>query len=140
MKPDHSPCERSRGLGCSRINSLEKYLGLRETKLLESGECYLILSYVYSLYSSPNIIGNLKLRRLRRARYVIILEESISVYRVLIGRPEGKRSLGRPRRRWEDNIKINLKEVGCDARNWMELAQDRDQWRDVRAVMNLRVP
>jgi len=63
------------------------------------------------------------------------------VYRVLVGTPEGKRPLGRPRRRWEDNIKVDLQEVGCGGMDWIELAQDRDRWRAlVTAVMNLRVP
>ncbi|KAJ4447786.1 hypothetical protein ANN_09794 [Periplaneta americana] len=62
-------------------------------------------------------------------------------YRVLVGRPEGKRPLGRPRRRWEDNIKMDLREVGYDDRDWINLAQDKDRWRAyVRAAMNLRVP
>ncbi|KAJ4450176.1 hypothetical protein ANN_01583 [Periplaneta americana] len=65
--------------------------------------------------------------------------ESRNAYRVLVGRPEGKRPLGRPRRRWEDNIKMDLREVGYDGRDWINLAQDRDQWRAcVRAAMNLR--
>ena len=69
------------------------------------------------------------------------MEESRNAYRVLLGKPEGKRPLGRPRLRWEDNTKIDLKEVGSDAWNWMNLSQDRDHWRAyVRAVMNLRVP
>jgi hypothetical protein len=63
------------------------------------------------------------------------------VFRVLVGKPEGKRPLGKPRRRWEDNIKMDLQEVGCEGVGWMELAQDRDRWRAlVNAVMNLRVP
>jgi hypothetical protein len=63
------------------------------------------------------------------------------VYRVLVGKPEGKRSLGRRRRRWEDNIKMDIQEVGCSGMDWIELAQDRDRWRALAtAVMNLRVP
>ena len=68
------------------------------------------------------------------------MEQSRNAYRVLVGKLEGKRPLGRPRRRWEDNIKMDLREVGCDPRELIDLAEDRDQWRAyVRAVMNLRV-
>jgi len=67
------------------------------------------------------------------------LEERRDVYRVLVGKPEGKRPLGRPRRRWENNIKVDLQEVGCGGVDWIELAQGRDRWRVfVNAVMNLR--
>jgi hypothetical protein len=67
--------------------------------------------------------------------------ETRNAYRILAGKPEGKRPLGRPRRRWVDNIKMDLGEVGWDGRDWIELAQDRDQWRAlVNTVMNLRVP
>jgi hypothetical protein len=67
--------------------------------------------------------------------------EGRGVYRVLVGRPEGKRPLGRPRRRWEDNIKTDLKEIGIDGANWISLAKDRVQWRAfVNTVINLRVP
>jgi len=67
--------------------------------------------------------------------------ERRTVYRVLVGKPEGKRLLGRTKRRWEDNINIDLLEVGCGGMDWIELAQDRDRWRAlVTAVMNLRVP
>jgi len=63
------------------------------------------------------------------------------VFRVLLGKPEGKRLLGRPRRRWEDNIKMDIQEVGCGGMDWIEMAQDRDRWRAlVNAVMNLWVP
>ncbi|KAJ4439437.1 hypothetical protein ANN_07561 [Periplaneta americana] len=96
---------------------------------------------LHALYSSPDIIRNIKSRCLRWAGYVARMGESRNAYRVLVGRPEGKRSLGRPRRRWEDNIKMDLREVRYDDREWINLAQDRDQWRAyVRAAMNLRVP
>ncbi|KAJ4434105.1 hypothetical protein ANN_16425 [Periplaneta americana] len=93
---------------------------------------------LHALYSSPDIIRNIKSRRLRYAGHVARMGESRNAYRVLVGRPEGKRPLGRPRRRWEDNIKMNLREVGYDGRDWINLAYDRDQWRAyVRAAMNL---
>jgi hypothetical protein len=67
--------------------------------------------------------------------------EKRNAYRILVEGPEGKRPLGRPRRRWVDNIKMDLRETGCDGMDWIELAQDRDQWRAlVNTVMNLRVP
>jgi hypothetical protein len=67
--------------------------------------------------------------------------EGRGFYRVLVGRPEGKRPLGRPRRRWEDNIKMDLREIGIDGANWIRLAHDRVQWRAfVKTVINLRVP
>ncbi|KAJ4450901.1 hypothetical protein ANN_02335 [Periplaneta americana] len=95
---------------------------------------------LHALYSSPNIIRNIKSRRLRWAGHVARMGESRNAYRVLVGRPEGKRPLGRPRRRWEDNIKMDLREVGYDGRDWINLAQDRDQWwAYVRAAKNLRV-
>ncbi|KAJ4443949.1 hypothetical protein ANN_05738 [Periplaneta americana] len=79
--------------------------------------------------------------RLRWAGHVARMGESRNAYKLLVGRSEGKRPLGRPRRRWEDNIKMDLREVGCDDREWINLAQERDQWRAyVRAAMNLRVP
>jgi hypothetical protein len=67
--------------------------------------------------------------------------EERGVYRVLVGKPEGKRPLGRPRRKWEDNIRMDLQEVGCGCEDWIGLALDRDRWRAlVSAVRNLRVP
>jgi hypothetical protein len=67
--------------------------------------------------------------------------EERGVHRVLVGKPEGKKPLGKPRRSWEDNIKMDLQEMGCGCVDWMELAQDRDRWRAlVSAMMNLRVP
>ena len=78
---------------------------------------------------------------MRWAGHVERVGEGRGVYRVLVGKLEGKRPLGRPRRRWEDNIKIDLQEVGCEGMDLIELAQDVDRWRAlVNAVMNLRVP
>ena len=83
----------------------------------------------------------IKSRRMRRAGYVERMGEERGVYRVLLGKSEGRRPLERPRRRWVDNIKMDLQEVGCGYMDWIGLAQDRDRWRTlVSAVMNLRVP
>ena len=93
------------------------------------------------LHSLPKIVRVVKSRRMIWAGHVARMGEGRGVYRVLVGRPEGKRPLGRPRRRWEDNIKMDLEEEGGGCGDWMELAQDRDRWRTlVSTVMNLRVP
>ena len=83
----------------------------------------------------------IKSRRIRWAGHVARMGEERGVYRVLVGKPEGKRPLGRPRRRWVDNIRMDLQEVGCGYMDWTGLTQDRNRWRTlVSAVMNLRVP
>jgi hypothetical protein len=93
------------------------------------------------LYSLPNIVRVVKLRRIRWAGYVARMGEEREVHRVLVGKPEEKRPMGRPRRRWEDNIKMDVQEVGGGRGDWVELAQDRDGWRAlVSTVKNLRVP
>jgi len=93
------------------------------------------------LYCSPNIVRVIKSRRMRWAGHVARMGERRGVYRVWVGKPEGKRPLGRPRLGWEDNIKMDLQEVGCGCMDWIELAQYRDRWRAlVNAAMNLRVP
>ena len=88
-----------------------------------------------------NIVRVIKSRIMRWAGHVVRMGEERAVYRVLVGKPEGKRPLGRPRRRWGDNIRMDLQDVGCGYMDWIGLAQDRNRWRTlVSAVMNLRVP
>ncbi|KAJ4445891.1 hypothetical protein ANN_12577 [Periplaneta americana] len=84
---------------------------------------------LHELYSSPDIIRNIKSRRSRWAGHVVRMGESRNAYRVLVGRPEGKTLLGRPRHRWEENIEMDMREVGFDDRDWVNLSQDRDRWR-----------
>jgi len=81
------------------------------------------------LYSSPNIVRVIKSRRIRWAGHVERTGEERGLYRVLMGKPEGRRPLGRPRHRWVDNIRMDLQEVGCRYMDWIGLAQDRDRWR-----------
>jgi hypothetical protein len=102
---------------------------------------------LHYVYSSPNIVRVIKTRRTRWAGHGARMGEEREggerrgVYRVLVGRLEGKRPLGRPRRRWEDNIKLDLREIGIDGSNWIRWAQDRVKWRTfLNTVMNLRVP
>jgi hypothetical protein len=96
---------------------------------------------LHNLYSSPDIIRQIKSRRMRWAGHVARMGEGRNVYRVLVGKPEGKRPLGRARRRWEDGIGMDLREIGWGGGvEWIQLAQDRDLWRAVvNAVMNLGV-
>jgi len=96
-----------------------------------------MLNDLYSL----NIVRVIKSRRMRWAGHVARMGERRGFYRVLVGKCEGRRPLGRPRRRWEDNITMDPQEVGCGGMDWIELAQDRERWRAVvNAVMNFRVP
>ena len=91
-------------------------------------------------YSSPSF-RVIKSRRMRWVDHVASTGKRRDVYLVLVGKPEGKRPLGRPRRRWEDNIKTHIQEVGCGGMDWIDLAQDRDSWRAlVNAIRNLRGP
>ena len=93
------------------------------------------------LYSLPNILWVVKSRRMRWAGHLARMGEDRGVHRVLVGKPEGKRPLGRPRRRWEDNIKMDVQEVGGGRGDWMEFTQNRDSWRAlVGTVRNFRVP
>jgi hypothetical protein len=95
---------------------------------------------LHNFYSSPNIIRQIKSRRMRWAGHVARMGEDRKVYKVLVGKPEGKRPLGRPRRRWEDGIIMDLRVIGWRGVDWIRLAQDRDRWRAVvSAGINLRV-
>jgi hypothetical protein len=82
----------------------------------------------HALYSSPNIVRMIKSRRMKWAEHVARMEEGRGVYRVFVGRSEGKRPVGRPRYRWEDNIRMNLREIDIDGANWIRLTQDRVRW------------
>jgi hypothetical protein len=99
------------------------------------------MTILHNLYSSPDINRQIKSRRMRWAKHVARMGWWRNVYSVLVGKPEGKRPLGRPRHRWKDGIKMDLREIGWGGGvEWIHLAQDRDSWRAlVNAVMNLRV-
>jgi hypothetical protein len=95
---------------------------------------------LHNLYSSPYIIMQVKSRRMRWAGHVARMGEERKLYKFLVGKPEGKRPRGRPRRRWEDGIRMYLREIGLGGVDWIRLAQDRERWQAVAsAVMNLRV-
>jgi hypothetical protein len=94
---------------------------------------------LHGLYSSLSIVRVIKARRMRWAGYVARMGEVRGAYNILVGRPEGRRPLGRPRRRWEGNIKMDLREIGFGDVDWIQWAQDMDRWRAlVNTVMNLR--
>jgi hypothetical protein len=116
-----------------RISGPKRDEVMGEWRKLHSGE-------LHNLHSSPNIIRLIKSRRIRWVGHVACMGEGRNVYRVLVGKPEGKSTLARPRHGWEDGIKMDLKEIGWEGVEWIHLAWDRDSWQAlVNAVMNLRV-
>jgi len=133
------PTHRNHNVTQFTVYSLGKFSGdrdevTRERRRLHGEE-------LNDLYCSPNIVRVIKWRRMRWAGHVARMGEERGVYRVLVGKPEGKRPLGRPRRRWVDNFWMDLQEVGCGYMDWIGLAQDRDSWRTlVSEVINFRVP
>jgi hypothetical protein len=125
--------ERIRMLMGEGKNLIAYYSYWREWRKLHNEELHV-------LYSYPNIISQIKSRRMRWARHVARMGEKRNVYRALMGKPEGKRPLGRPRRRCGYGIKMDLRETGWGSVDWIQLAQDRDRWRAVvNTVMNLPV-
>jgi hypothetical protein len=95
---------------------------------------------LHGLYSSHSIVRMIKARRMRWAGHVARMGDLRGAYNILVGRPEGRRPLGRPRRRWEDNIKMDLREIWFGDMDWIYVAQDRDRWQAlVNTVMNLRI-
>jgi hypothetical protein len=117
-----------------RIFGPKRYEGTGDWRKLHNEE-------LCDLYSSPSIIRIIKSRRMRWADHVARMGEKRNVCRLLVGKPEGKRPLGRPRHRWVDNIRMDLGEVGWGDVNWIGLAQDRTRWRAlVNSVLNFRVP
>ena len=116
-----------------RIFGLKRDEVAREWRKLHNEE-------LNDLYCATNIVRVIKSIRMRWVGHVVHMSEERGVYRVLVGKPGGKRPLGRPRCRWVDNIRMDLQEVGCGYMDWIGLVQDRDRWRTlVSAVMNLRV-
>jgi hypothetical protein len=100
-----------------------------------------LLQSAKTLAANSNYFESIKSRRMRWAGHVARMGETRNTYRILVGKPEGKRPLGRPICGWVDNIKMDLRKIGWDGMDCIELAQDRDQWRAlVNTVMNLRVP
>ena len=141
VKLGRSHWRRNVGWACLRKGCCGKKFGpkgdeiTREWRKLHNGE-------FNDLYSSPNIVRVIKWRRMWREQHVTRMGERAEVYTEFGGggTPEGKIPLGRPRRRRDDNIKMNLQEVGCEGMDWSDVAQDRGRWRAlVNAVMNLRV-
>ena len=130
---------RERSLSVFENRILRRTLGLKryangERRRLRNEE-------LHSLYRSPNIFRVIKSRILRWAGHVARMEEGRSAFKNLKGKPTGKRPLGKPTGRWKNNIRIDLKEIGINTRNWVDSAQDRDYWRAfVNGVLSLRVP
>jgi hypothetical protein len=120
---------------------LQACIQLLAVILLLTGECRkLHCGELHNLYSSPDIIRQIKSRRMSWAGSVVRVAKGRKVYRVLVGKPEGKKPLERPRHRWKNGNKMDLREINWAGMEWIQLAQGRDRWRAVvNAVMSLRV-
>jgi hypothetical protein len=129
-----------RRLGVFENRVLRRIFGPKRDEVMEEWR-KLHNEELNDLYTLPILVRVINSRRMRWAAHVARMGEGRVVYRVLVGKPEGKRPLGRPRRRWEHIIRMDFQEVGCGCMDWIDLALDRDRWRVlVSAVMNLRVP
>jgi hypothetical protein len=118
---------------------LRRILGVKRDEVI-GGWRKLYNEELHNLYSSPSKIRIIKSRMMRWAGHVAQMGEKRNAYKILVGKPEGKRPPGRTRRRWEDNIRMYLRERGWGGMDWIDLAQDREQWRVlVNVVINLRV-
>jgi hypothetical protein len=118
---------------------LRRIFGLKRDEVV--GGWRKLYNEIYNLHCSPSKIRMITSRRMRWVGHIAHMEEKVNAYRILVGKPEGKRPLGRYRLGWEDNIKTDLREIGWGGMDWIDLAQDRDQWRAlVSTIMNLRVP
>jgi hypothetical protein len=128
-------------LGVIENRVLRRIFGLKRDEVTGGEWRKLHNEELHDLYSSPSIIRIIKARRMRWVGHVARIGEKSNAYRLLVGKPEGRGPLGRPRRRWLNNIRINLVEVGWGDVNWIGLAQDRGRWRALmNSVLNLRVP
>jgi hypothetical protein len=127
-------------LKCDRTDLLRRIFGPKRDEV--TGEWRKLHNKeLHDLYSSQSIIRIIKSRRMRWTGHVARMKEKRNAYRLLMGKPERKRPLGRPRRRWVDNIRMNLGEVGWSDVDWIGPAKDRNRWRAlVNSVLNLRVP
>ena len=122
-------------------NRVLRIFGPKRVEVTGWGGKNYIMRSLNDLYSSLNVVWVIKSRRMRWVGHVVCVGERRGMYRVLVGKPEGKRPLGRPRCRWEDNIKMDLQEVGCGAMNFIKLVNSRvSWWALVSVAMSLRVP
>jgi hypothetical protein len=121
-------------------NVLRRIFGSKRDEVI-GGWRKLYNGKLHDLYCSPSIIRSIKSRKMRWVVHVARMGVKRNAYRILVGKPEGKRPLGSPRRRWEDNIRMDIREIGWGGMDWIDLAQDRDQWSAlVNTVMSHRVP
>jgi hypothetical protein len=140
MRVDYTQSVRSTSCASTYQGCYSTNIELRHKVLTRESFILLSLEAIKICYNNAIIIRMIKSSRMRWAGHVARMEKR-NAYRILMGKPEGKRPLGRRRRRWVDNIKMDLREIGWDGLDWIDMAEYRDQWRAlVNTVLNLRVP